>query len=67
MLNNNLFSNKLITKGSNLPLPWFKVSWIVIVDKSRWKISTSSVVKDDILSFTIQFSVLQNAFKLIGL
>jgi len=66
MLNNNLFSNKLITKGSNLPLPSFKVSWIVMVDKSRWKISTSSIIKNNRLSFTIQFSVSENASKLIG-
>jgi hypothetical protein len=66
MLNNNLFSNKLITKGSNLPLPSFKVSWIVMVDKSRWKISTSSIIKNNGLSFTIQFSVSENASKLIG-
>jgi hypothetical protein len=66
MLNNNSFSNKVITKGSNLLLPSFKVSWMVMVDKSRWKISTSSVVKDDGLSSTIQFSVLENASKLIG-
>jgi hypothetical protein len=52
MLNNNSFSNKVITKGSNLLLPSFKVSWMVMVDKSRWKISTSSVVKDDELSST---------------
>ena len=66
MLNNNSISNKVITKGSNLLLPSFKVSWMVMVDKSRWKISTSSVVKDDELSSTIQFSVLENASKLIG-
>jgi hypothetical protein len=66
MLNNNLFSNKLITKGSNLSLPSFKVSWIVMVDKSRWKIYTSSIVKNDGLSFTIKFSVSENASKLIG-
>jgi hypothetical protein len=66
MLNNNLFSNKLITKGSNLPLPSFKVSWIVMVDKSRWKISTSSIIKNNRLSFTIQFSVSENVSKLIG-
>jgi hypothetical protein len=52
MLNNNLFSNKVITKGSNPPLPSFKVSWIVMVYKSQWKIYTSSVVKDDELSST---------------
>ena len=38
------------SERSNLPLPSFKVSWIVMVDKSQWKISTSSVVKDDELS-----------------
>ena len=53
MLNNNLFSNKLITKGWNLLLPSFKLSWIVMVDKSWWKISTTMVVKDDGLSLTI--------------
>ena len=66
MLNNNSFSNKVITKGSNLILSSFKVSWIVMVDKSRWKISTSSVVEDDGLSFTTQFLVLENTLKLIG-
>jgi hypothetical protein len=52
MLNNDSFLNKVITKGSNLLLPSFKVSWMVMVDKSWWKISTSSVVKDDGLSST---------------
>jgi hypothetical protein len=65
MLNNNSFSNKVITKGSNLLFSSFKVSWMVMVDKSRWKISTSSVVKDDGLSSTTQFSGLENASKLI--
>jgi hypothetical protein len=37
-----------------------------MVDKSWWKISTSSIVKNDGLSFTIQFSVSENASKLIG-
>jgi hypothetical protein len=55
------------SERSNIPLPSFKVSWIVMVDKSRWKISTSSVVKDDESSSTIQFSVSENALKLIGL
>jgi hypothetical protein len=39
---------------------------MVMVDKSRWKISTSSVVKDDELSSTTQFSILENDSKLIG-
>ena len=54
------------SERSNLSLPSFKVSWIVMVDKSRWKISTSLVVKDDGLSSTTQFSGLENASKLIG-
>ena len=54
------------SERSNIPLPSFKVSWIVMVDKLRWKISTFSVVKNDGLSFTIQFLVSENASKLIG-
>jgi hypothetical protein len=54
------------SERSNLPLPSFKVSWIVMVDKLRRQISTSSVVKDDRSSSTIQFSVSKNASKLIG-
>ena len=53
------------SERSNLPLPSFKVSWIVMVDKLRRQISTSSVVKDDRSSSTIQFSVSENASKLI--
>ena len=66
MLNNNLFSNKLITKGLNLSLLSFKVSRIFMVDKSQWKISTSSIVKDNELSFSTQFSVSENTLKSIG-
>jgi hypothetical protein len=36
-----------------------------MVDKSRWKISTSLVVKDDELSSTTKFLVSENASKLI--